>query len=239
LLNPTLKTQCEGIYRYIQKYYSLNPIVVFRKKGATEDHIRSVLDEYSKTALGSPVKIKYVDLIDSFTVNQLRVHLDSTRSNVCLAGSLDINFGRRLAAQLAGISKTYRTTIIGMPTWEGIREFTRPEFKGPEIVYSNPFYNAKTDKVSQDINNYFNTTMFARPSDMVFRGYEVTWKYAKLLLQHGKDLASNLGNKQYSVFTDFDIQPVLSKGSMSLQYFENKRLYFVKWQDGLIKSVNY
>lgn len=239
LLNPTLKTQCEGIYRYIQKYYSLNPVVVFRKKGATEDHIRSVLDEYSKTALGSPVKIKYVDLVDSFTVNQLRVHLDSTRANVCLAGSLDINFGRRLAAQLAGISKTYRTTIIGMPTWEGIREFTRPEFKGPEIIYSNPFYNAKTDKVSQDINNYFNTTMYARPSDMVFRGYEVTWKYAKLLLQHGKDLSSNLGNKQYSVFTDFDIQPVLSKGTMSLQYFENKRLYFVKWQDGLIKSVNY
>ena len=33
VLNPTLKTQCEGIYRYIQKYYAIKPIVVFRKKG--------------------------------------------------------------------------------------------------------------------------------------------------------------------------------------------------------------
>jgi len=31
LLNPTLRTQCEGIYRYMQKYFSLNPIIVFRK----------------------------------------------------------------------------------------------------------------------------------------------------------------------------------------------------------------
>lgn len=239
LLNPTLKTQVEGIYRYIQKYYSLQPVVVFRKKGATEDHIRSVLDEFSKTSMGSPIKLKYVDLIDSFTVSQLRAHLDSTRQNVCLVASLDINFGRRIGTQLAGISKSYRSTIIGMPTWESIREFTRPEFKGPEFIYSNPFYNAKTDRVSQLLTTYFNNTMYARPSDMVFRGYEVTWKYARLLIEYGKDIASNLGNKQFSVFTDFDIQPVLSKGTMNLQYFENKRLYFIKWQDGLIRTVNY
>ena len=80
--------------------------------------------------------------------------------------------------------------------------------------------------------------MFARPSDMVFRGYEVTWKYAKLLLKYGKDLSSNLGNKQEKVFTDFDIQPVLNKKTMTLDYFENKKLYFIKWLDGIIRTVN-
>jgi hypothetical protein len=79
--------------------------------------------------------------------------------------------------------------------------------------------------------------MYARPSDMVFRGYEVTWKYASLLLQYGKDLASNLGNKEHKVFSDYDIQPVLNKESMTLDYFENKKLYFIKWYDGIIKSV--
>ena len=61
--------------------------------------------------------------------------------------------------------------------------------------------------------------MYARPSDMVFRGYEVTWKFAKLLLQYGKDLSSNLGNKQNKVFTDFDIQPVINKQNRSLGLF--------------------
>jgi hypothetical protein len=238
VLNPTLKTQIEGIYRYAQKYYSINPIVVFRKKGPGEDQIKTYFDDFSKATMSVPLKIKYVDLPDSFNVRQLKMHLDTIRRTLCIAGSLDGNFGKRLAAQLASLNKEYPSVVMGMPTWDGIKEFTRPEFKGIEIIYSTPFYNAKTDKLSVGINNHFNNILYARPSDMVFRGYEVTWKFAKLLLQYGKDLSSNLGNKQNKVFTDFDIQPVLNKSNMSLDYFENKKLYFIKWQDGIIRMVN-
>jgi len=238
VLNSTLKTQCEGIYRYTQKYYSINPIVVFRKKGASEDQIKGYFDDFSKVTMSVPLKLKYVDLTDSFTVNQLKAHLDTVRRTFCIAGSLDANFGKRLAAQLASLNKQYPSVVMGMPTWESVKDFNKPEFKGLEIIYSTPFYNAKTDKVSMEITNHFNNNMYARPSDMVFRGYEVTWKFGKLLLQYGKDLSSNLGNKQNKVFTDFDIQPVLNKKDMSLEYFENKKLYFLKWQDGVIKMVN-
>ncbi len=238
VLNSTLKTQCEGIYKYIQKYYAIEPIVVFRKKGASEDQIKSYFDEYGKSTVSVPLKMKYIDLTDSFTVNQLRAHLDSNHRTLCIAGTLDGNFGKRLAFQLASINAKYPASVMGMPTWDGIRDFTKPEFKGLEIIYSTPFYNAKTDRVSQAITNYFNTVMYARPSDMVFRGYEVTWKFGKLLLQYGKDLSSNLSNKQNKVFNDFDIQPVINKQNRSLDYFENKKLYFLKWQDGIIRSVN-
>lgn len=237
LLNPTLKTQCEGIYQYAQKYFAATPIIVFRRKGASDDMVKNLLEEYSKSTTATPLKFKYVELPDSFNVNQLRAHLDSTKKSLCVAGSLDMNFGRRLSAQLASIYKRYPLTILGMPTWDGIREFTRPEFKGPEIIYSTPFYNAKTDRVSQAILTHFSTYMYARPSDMVFRGYEVTWKYAKLLAQYKQDIASNLGNKQHRVFTDYDVQPVINKRTATLDYFENKKLYFLKWQDGLIKAV--
>lgn len=237
LLNPTLRTQCEGIYRYMQKYYSLNPIIIFRKKGQLEDRIKTYFDDFGKNTVAIPLKFKYVDLIDSFTVNHLKAALDSTAQTLCIAGSLDENFGKRLAQQLATIKKQYPVSVMGMPTWDNIKEFHRPEYKGLEIIYSTPFYYAKMDKASLGIIDYFNRVMFSRPSDMVFRGYEITWKYAKLLLQYGKDIASNPGNKQHKVFTDFDIQPVLSKQNMTLDYFENKKLYFLKWQDGMIKSV--
>lgn len=237
ILNPTLKTQCEGIYKYVQKYYPINPVVVFRKKGLIEDQIKSYLEDYTKSTASVPLKIKYIDLPDDFTAIQLNKYLDTTRRTLCIAGSLDMNFGRQLAAQLASINKQYPSVVMGMPTWDGIKEFTKPEFKGIEIIYGTPFYHAKTDRISVAINNHFNNTMYARPSDMVFRGYEVTWKFAKLLLQYGKDISSNIGNKQNQVFTDFDIQPVLNRKNMSLDYFENKKLYFLKWQDGVFKSV--
>ncbi len=238
LLNPTLKTQCEGIYKYVQKYYATNPVIVFRRKGGMDDQIKTIFDEFSKTTMSVPLKIKYVELNENFTASQLIQHLDSNRTSLCIAGSLDINFGKKLTLEFASIVKQYPVRVMGMPTWDGIKDFSKPEYKGIEIIYSTPFHNAKTDKISQGINNHFTNTMFARPSDMVFRGYEVTWKYAKLLLKYGKDLSSNLGNKQEKVFTDFDIQPVLNKKTLSLDYFENKKLYFIKWQDGIIRMVN-
>ncbi len=238
LLNPTLRTQCEGIYQYVQKYYSSMPVVVFRKKGSSDDLIHNLLEDYGKSTTGKPVKFKYVELTDSFNVNQLKAQLDSNKRALCVSGSLDINFGKRLITQLAGITKKYPVTIMGMPTWDGIKDFSRPEYKGIEIVYSTPFYNPKTDRVSQSISGYFGSVMYSRPSDMVFRGYEVTWKFSKLLMSYGKDLASNLGNRQQHVFTDYDIQPHINKTTAVLDYFENKKLYFVKWQDGIVKSVN-
>lgn len=238
VLNSTLKTQCEGIYKHIQKYYSLNPIVVFRKKGQLEDRLKMYFDDFSKSTVAVPLKMKYVELTDSFTITQLRAHLDTTNQTLCIAGSLDENFGRRLVKQLSLLKKQkYQATVMGMPTWDNIKDFNKSEYKGVEIIYSTPFYHSKVDKISQGITNYFNTVMFARPSDMVFRGYEVTWKYAKLLMQYGKDISSNLGNKQYKVFTDYDIQPNINKQSMTLDYFENKKLYFLKWQDGVLKGV--
>lgn len=238
ILNPTLRTQCEGIYRHLQKFYALNPIVVFRKKGQLEDRIKTYFDDFSKNTVAIPLKFKYVELTDSFTVSHLKPYLDTSSQTLCISGSLDENFGKRLVAQLAALKRSkYQAIVMGMPTWDNIRDFDKSEYKGIEIIYSTPFYNAKVDKVSQGITNYFNKEMFARPSDMVFRGYEVTWKYAKLLMQFGRDIGSNISNKQYKVFTDYDIQPVLNKPSMTLDYFENKKLYFLKWQDGVLKAI--
>jgi ABC-type branched-subunit amino acid transport system substrate-binding protein len=238
ILNPTLKTQCEGIYKHLQKYYAINPIIVFRRKGAADNMVKTIFDDYAKSTVGVPLKLKYIDLDENFTPSQIRAHLDTVRKTVCVAGSLDMNFGKKLSSTLASLNKDYPSMVMGMPTWDGIKEFTKPEFKGLEIVYSTPFYHAKTDKVSQQISQHFNNTMYARPSDMVYRGYEVTWKFVKLLLQYKKDFASNLGSKQNKLFTDFDIQPVINKRTSVLDYFENKKLYFLKWEDGLIKSVN-
>jgi ABC-type branched-subunit amino acid transport system substrate-binding protein len=239
MLNATLQTHIDHLYKYLQKNYALSPIIMFRKKGQMEDIIRSFFDNAGKNTSSVPLKVKYVDLADSFTVDQLTAKLDSNVHTVCVAGSLDENFGRRLSLQLASIDKSYPLTLVGMPTFDNLtKDFTAPQYKGLEIVYSTPFYNSRMDKVSQGITDYFNTKMYARPSDMVMRGYEATWRFSKLLLQYGKDIASNLGRKEFNIFRELDIQPVINKQTTALDYFENKKLFFVKWQDGIIKGVN-
>jgi hypothetical protein len=201
--------------------------------------IKSYFDDASKTTALPPMKIKYVDLPDSFTVDQLTAKLDSNQHSVCIAGSLDENFGRRLSIQMASISRSYPITLVGMPTFDNLtKDFTGPQYKGLEIVYSTPFYNPRMDKISQSITDSFNTKMYARPSDMVMRGYEATWRFSKLLIEYGKDIASNLSRKEFNVFRELDIQPVINKQTATLDYFENKKLFFIKWQDGIIRAVN-
>ena len=239
LLNSTLKTHIESIYRYMQKHHPLDEIIVFRKKGQIEDMIKNYFNDYGKNTLSEPLKITYAELSDSFSLNQLTTLINNERNTLCVAGSLDENFGNRLALNLASISQHYKVTLIGMPTFDNLeKEFTKPEYKGLGIIYSTPFYNKRQDSVSMSITNYFNSKMFARPSDMVMRGYEATWRFSKLLLRYKNDIASNLTRREFNVFREFDIQPVFNKQNMTLDYFENKKLFLLHWQDGLIKKVD-
>jgi hypothetical protein len=73
---------------------------------------------------------------------------------------------------------------------------------------------------------------------MVMRGYEAAWRFSKLLMKYQDDISSNLTKKEFNVFREFDIQPVINKQTATLDYFENKKLFIVKWLDGLIKSAN-
>jgi len=236
LLNSTLRTHCEGIYKYLQKNYPVSEILVFRKKGQMEDIIKSYLDNYAASTGSVPLRLKYVDLPYNFKLKDLTAHMDSTKKTICIGASLDTAFCSNITAQLASVSSSYHPVIIGMPTWSN-RDFSKPQYKGLEIIYSTPFYNSREDKVSEEVVEYFNTNFYARPSDMVIRGYETMWKFSKLLYKYRSDLISNLGSRDFDLIRSFDIQPVLNKTSLTLDYFENKKLYFVKLLDGVVREV--
>jgi hypothetical protein len=57
-------------------------------------------------------------------------------------------------------------------------------------------------------------------------------------MRYKKDIASNISRNEFNVFRELDIQPVINKKTTSLDYFENKKLYFIKLQNGLIKEVD-
>lgn len=238
ILNSTLATHCEGIFKFLQKNYNTAPIIVFRKAGAQEDRLKAYLTEVENSTTGTPVKLKYVTLPSNFQAENLLPYLDSNRVTMAVAGSLDEQFARNLSSQLAALNKTYPVRVMGMPTWDGIREFDKPEYRDLEIFYTTPFNPIRTDSLSESINTYFKDNLYSRPSDMVFRGYETIYRFGKLLVEQGSNIASGLGEKKYRVFTDFDIQPVLlNKQQQQLDYFENKKMYIIKKLNGGVSTV--
>ena len=238
ILNSTLKTHIQSIYKFLQRSYGTTPIVVFRKKGVQEDVLQKYFQEAETSTSSVSLKLKFVMLNNNFTTEQLKPYLNGDRLTMCIAGSLDDQFAKQLTSQLATLNATFPATVMGMPTWDISTEFAKKEYRGLEIIYSTPFYNAKMDKVSIAITNYFKNTLYSRPTDMAFRGYECLMHFGKLLVEKGPNIGSSIGEKRYKIFTDFDIQPVfLNKQSPTLDYFENRKVYFVKMLDGVIKSV--
>ncbi len=238
ILNSTLRTHCEGIYQYIQRYHSQDKIILFRKNGSQESQIRDYFNDMSKTTTAPPLKIEFADIGNNFDITSLTNRLDSTRRNVCISGSLDENFGNSVVKQLASVSNRYPLTIVGMPTWDGFN-FIKPEFKNTEIIYTTPFNYNRSGGLSGRLNTIFEQTVNSRPTDMFFRGYETMLRFGLLLLDTKNDVASNLTRKGNFVFTQFDIQPVfINKQTMMLDYFENKKLYFIKYNNGIRSVVN-
>jgi hypothetical protein len=229
VLNSTLQTHIEGMYRFMQKYHSLDKITVFRKSGTQEDQIRDFLVDFGKATASVPLKIQFAEVGSNPTPETISRYLDSTKKNICIAGSLDEGFGASLSQSLASLKNTYPLTIFGMPTWDNFN-FNKAEFNNVEIVYSTPFYYTNTTSpLATRITADFNNRMSNKPSDMFYRGYETTLRFALLLLDTKKDVASNLTRKGSSIFTGFDIQPVFKdRSSPELDYFENKKLYFIK-----------
>lgn len=236
ILNSTLEAHVEGIYSFLQKYHTQDRVVVFTKAGVQEERLRNYFDDFAKSTAAAKLNIKFIDINNNFTAHNLSTHLDSTRRTVCIAGSLDENWGNKLIQNLSGLNKTYPVRLIGMPTWESINFNRVPDL---EVIYTSPFYYNRNTTLETQLSKTYAHNMTAKASDMFYRGYETTLRFGLLLLDAKGDLASNLTRKGNTVLTQFDIQPVFKdKTSMTLDYFENKHLYFIKAFGGVKNILN-
>ncbi len=237
ILNSTLFTHCEALYKFMQKNYALSPITVFRKKGAQEDRLNTYLKTIESSTASVPLKLKYVTLSDNFTQQELATHLDPDKTNIAFGASLDVSFASKLAQQLAALnSSNVASILVGMPNWDAIN-FSGTPFRGLDIVYSTPFYIEPSDSVAAAINSNYQATYSFKPGEMVFRGYESVYHFAHLLTQDDNPIQEKLTSVRHRVFYDFNIQPVISKKTGKADYYENKKLYFVKKTDGEIRAV--
>jgi hypothetical protein len=236
LINSTLRTHLEELYRFIQRYYSTGNIVLFRRKGPVEDMIQSVFGEMGRTTTPRPLKIKTVELPDLFTNRNVWDFLDSTKKNIVICGTIDEVFGLRLIKAL-NTPSSHKITVIGMPTWDGFKALNKTDGKNIEIVYSTPYNFSKTDKSTILLTQKYRTKFNARPSDMVFKGFESMYHFSKLMMKHDTAMIRFLSDKSYQLFNNFDIRAVRNKSTHNIDYLENRKLYFIKKVDGVVKQV--
>ena len=101
LVNPTINTHIEGIYNYVHKSFPIENILLVKRKGNMEDMIQSILINRNQKTPGIPLKLKTIELTDSFTTKQVTDNLDSIKKNIIICGSLNENFSLQFSTKVS------------------------------------------------------------------------------------------------------------------------------------------
>lgn len=239
IVNAKINTHLQNIYNHVLRNYAGNKIIYLRRANSADDRVWEVFRSLDSSRTGGVIKLQPQTLPELFSTADLEARMDSLRQNVIICGSLDENFGRDIANACASLNKAYQTTLVGMPTWESIKELNRPELKLMPIVYSTSFYNPGTDKWTTDFDANYRKQSFSKPSDIAFKGFEIMYTFVHLLYKHDTLLTQHLTDKSFKLLSDYDFRAIRwTQGSPEPDYYENKRVYVLRRLNGAITLLN-
>ncbi len=231
IVNSTLKAHCESIFSYLLSNHGTEKILFVRKPGVRGDFLTDYFDELNTQDGKQLLNLEKVNVdTDDFSILQSK--LDSTKNTIVIGASLNEDFATKLTKELALLNKTYKSTLIGMPNWDG---FSQPgnRIRDYPIYYTTPFYNNKWQKETKEITAKYRDAFKGWPSDMVFKGFDATCYFVKLLGKHPNDMMNHLNDPDCRIFTQPLYRPQFTSTKDPIpDYFENKSLYFMKSLNG-------
>lgn len=241
VVNSKLNTHLQAVYNYVLHNFGTDKLLMFRRTNRADDRVAGVFKSLNNSASGSVLNIHPVMLNMPFKADDIVKSLDKNRHNVIICGSLDNNFARSLIASAAALSVNYKITLIGMPTWGDFPEIGRIEGNTMQIIYSSTFFNpGMPNEWATNFTQKYARNTYVAPTELAFRGFELMYLFAHLLVEHGRDsLWYTLPEKKYQVLTDFDFKAIhKSKTSLAPDYYENKRIYILQQSNGELTKVN-
>lgn len=239
IVNAKLNTHLQSVFNYVLRNMTGNRIIYLRRKNIADDRVADVFKSLNESGTGSLVKMETIILPDNMVPRDISAKLDSMKENVIITGSLDEKFGRNVAVAALGMSPSYRTTLIGMPTWENMKDLAKSDFNPLPIIYTASFINNPEDPWSISFEDKYRRKTYSKPSDMAFKGFEITWLFSQLLNKYDSSLISHLGEREFKLLTEYDFRPIQwSKENTTPDYYENKRVYIIKRFNGIASRLN-
>ncbi|MFZ1798584.1 MAG: hypothetical protein WAU24_01875 [Chitinophagaceae bacterium] len=233
--NSTLQTHVDSLYSYVSRTYHNSKIIYLTRKGYIEEKIKKQFTALNKT--DKAIKFSITELNTNPATSDLIPLMDSTKENIFICGVLDEAYGLNLVKSLSAATG-YSTVAIGMPTWDGIRALTYNNCNNVRIIYTSPFHYTAGMPAVDALKKMYKQQFYSNPGDMVFKGYESTLYFGKLLSQYNGDIINHLNDPAFHIATVFNFQPVtLDADSQVPDYFENKKIYFINMLNGAITGV--
>ncbi len=239
LLNPTIETHVNAIYKNLVNNFKQTKIVYIKCKGAFENWVDNYFIENEELASNEKrTVLKPITLIDSFSLTELFKNLDSTVKNTLVCNCSKESFVQRVIKNLSS-NPSYSTTVLGLPTWDVFNISDQVENKDVPIIYTSAYNFTNTNNVLDHVIKTHEAKYNIKPSDQFYKGYETMLRVGKTVSLYNENAIMLLSDNLFHVFNELKIQPHYNKTSkFQIDYFENIKMYHIKKLNGQIASVD-
>ncbi len=234
IVNSTLRAHCEAIFSFLLQKHGTDKIYLVKRKG--DDRIENYFKNIN-FAEGKPLlNIRTIMVDSTISIYSLKNRIDTTQPSVIIGATLDENFAINIADACYAIQKKHTLTLIGMPNWDGFKSLSKKDaYKDFPIHYTTPHYDEENNFYDSILIQKYFQLYRSKPSDMAYKGFELTYYFTNLLLHYPSDLMDHINDSSFSVFHDFNFRPVyVDKKNNEPDYFENKHLFIMQILNGEI-----
>ncbi len=237
--NSRLNTHLQSVYNYILRQHGTSKLTMISRPGNADRRVTDVFKSLNSSQSGQVLNIQPASLSAQVTNADIEALLDKDRDNVLICASLDDNFAKRVINAATALSQSYKITAVGMPTWESFIDPEKTETRSLAVVYPSTLYNPGPEENEwvKSFSGQYGRATYTRPSELAFHSFELTYIFMHLLQRYDRDLMSHLNDRQHYLITDFDFRPV-RVAATGVDYYENKRIYMLKLQNGKLEKEN-
>ena len=233
IANPKINSHIQVIHNQLFKKWPDANVIWFKRSGAGDDKIESQFRELNAASVYRN-KFKTAVLNPEFKMEDLVPFLDTTKTNVIIAGSLDDNFALQFARAISAYPKKGIIQVIGMPGWDGMKEIQGKEYAGIPIYFTTSFNIPSGHPWAAQVDEKIKSITGVKPSMSLIKGFELTYYFANIMYTYGQIKTEGLEAKPFKVLNDFDFRPVKwAPMSSAPDYYENKRIYFIRRLNGV------
>lgn len=232
ILQPRLASHVEKIHKHMNKNYPEDNMVFIHRNQNAE---RNALNYYKNDPLNSVSgRFSSIELSsDEIDLKSIRAKIDSNYNTCIILGIMDPALTYKMLKSLQPMASKHKLKVYCMPTSEAIKQFNKQdEFPGMNIFYTTSYIIDRITPASLYISREYKRRMGSATTDIVYKGFESLFYFANLLKRVGVPFNERIGDNSNSFITPYKIVPVKENGK--LKFFENKFLYLVHYEDGVM-----
>lgn len=238
-VNTTIETQIEQCAKFYAGYKNKSIIVVHNGTEAELEIIKTfknkLFNSYSENNNSNNIIYKEV-LYTKTGIAGVEEAFSKTDENLVILPSSNQVFILNMITSLNSLSKTYKISILGFPSWKKFENNLELEYiHNLEMKSFTPYFVNYNDSITNIFINKYRNIYNAEPTKYSYCGYDIGYYFLTALKKYGKNLQNCITNYNVELLQTSFYFNRNSKQSG----FENKSVYILSYEkDFDVKKIN-